>query len=156
MKGGTVPRRWPRRRRCSSLLALAALQAFAGAPARAAYDYSRLYQLGRQEAIDGYPRAAKARLIAAIVQQPREGDWVKIYGHVREPYMPHFYLGLAFFQLGQYAEALEEWQDSEQQGVVKSRAREYQELLEQRRRILEEFLPQAADGCDKALAAVGT
>jgi len=132
------------------------LRGFAGTPARAGYDYSRLYQVGRQETIAGYPRAAKARLIAAIGQQPREGKWVKIYGHVREPYLPHFYLGLAFFQLGQYGEALEEWEDSEQQGAVKLRAAEYKELLERRRQVLEEFLPQAAAGCEKSLEAVST
>ena len=43
---------------------------------------------------------------------------VRIYGVSFETYLPYFYLGLAYYELGQYSEALWAWEVAERQGAV--------------------------------------
>lgn len=116
-----------------------------GPPCLAArYDYTRLYQKGRKAALEGYPRKALFYLAGALEQRSTEGEpWVIAYGHHRVPYLPHFYVGRAFFDLGEYDRALEAWQESLRQGAVKEHA-EFEELREKSEFIEREIVPQIA------------
>ena len=142
------------RRRAAPLLLLALLGLGGGAPALAKSDPGRLYVLGRRAVKDGYPRQAVLRLTAAIAERTNEGEpWVGVYGENREPYLAHFYLGLAFFDLGEHDLALRAWEESERQGAVKEFP-EYRVLLEKRGLIEREILPQSAEGVRAGLATL--
>lgn len=68
----------------------------------------------------------------AIAERPVEsGEPVKIYGSRFLPYLPHFYLGLARFGLGDCEGALLAWQESERQGTVRATA-QFRSLLANR------------------------
>ncbi|HEX7183738.1 MAG TPA: caspase family protein [Thermoanaerobaculia bacterium] len=116
-----------------------------GSPCLASrYDYTKLYQKGRKAALEGYPRKALFYLAGALEQRATEGEpWVIAYGHHRVPYLPHFYVGRAFFDLGEYDRALEAWQESLRQGAVKEHA-EFKELRERIDFIEREIVPQIA------------
>lgn len=45
-----------------------------------------------------------------------------------KPYIPHFYMGLAAFKLGNCSAAMEAWSRSERQGVIEKRP-EYQQII---------------------------
>jgi tetratricopeptide (TPR) repeat protein len=122
----------------SILLTLAALLGFSSCSL--AYDASRLYRAGRLAATEGRPAKAVVYLTQAIAQRPQEGGNVTLYGTTPGIYLPHFYLGLAFFNLGQYALAIEAWKNSEEQGAVQ-KALEYRELREKRDLFLHEIFP---------------
>jgi caspase domain-containing protein len=116
-------------------------------PARGlAGDFKDDYRKGR-EALD-YRRWQDAvlHLRAALRQKDREGDPVRLYGVRIEPYLPHFYLGFALFETGDYPGALQEWAISEEQKTIQ-RAPQYQILqefraeAEKRTRITEEGKP---------------
>lgn len=66
---------------------------------------------------------------AAIQEKPAEGgQQVLIYGGRYRRYVPHFYLGIAYKNLGNCEAALREWKDSEGQGAVRQVA-EYKTLV---------------------------
>jgi hypothetical protein len=84
------------------------------------------------EAVDRKEWSDVARWMRqAAAEQPQEGESVKIYGVRFEPYLPHFYLGLALFQSGDCEGALEQWQLSESQKAVQSTSR-YKLLVQNR------------------------
>lgn len=57
---------------------------------------------------------------AAIQERPAEGgSQVWIYGQRYRPYLPHYYLGVAYLSLGNCEAALKEWKESESQGAVR-------------------------------------
>ena len=86
---------------------------------------------------------------AAIAAQPKEDSRrTPIYGNRSEPYLPHYYLGLSYFRVGQCAEALRAWRQSESQGVV-ARERVYDSLKQNRPICEQRLLP----GVNKAAAA---
>lgn len=116
-----------------------------GSPCLAArYDYTKLYQKGRKAALEGSPRKALFYLSAALEQRKTEGEpWVVAYGHHRVPYLPYFYSGRAFFDLGEYDRALEAWQESLRQGAVQE-SPEHNELREKMDLIDREVLPRNA------------
>jgi tetratricopeptide (TPR) repeat protein len=64
----------------------------------------------------GY-RAGADALQKAIVEMPNEGTGVRA-GREIIIYVPHFYLGIAKFNLGDVDGALREWRTSEEQGVI--------------------------------------
>jgi len=64
----------------------------------------------------GYRAGAEA-LQKAIVEMPNEGTGVRA-GREIIIYVPHFYLGIAKFNLGDVDGALREWRTSEEQGVI--------------------------------------
>lgn len=72
--------------------------------------------------------AAVEALQAAIQERPAEGGQVLIYGGRYKPYLPHYYLGVAYRSLGNCEAALREWKDSEGQGAVRKVA-EYRTLV---------------------------
>jgi len=100
-------------RRSLALLLLLAVAAVASA------DYRESYR----NAIDAIEKkkdwaTASSYLQAAIAENPAEGGRVKLYGTRYKEYTPHVYLGLAYFNLGDCAGALREWQTAASQGVA--------------------------------------
>jgi len=68
-------------------------------------------------------------LRAAIADNPREGERVKLYGLRFEIYLPHFNLGAAYLNLGDCAQATKAFETSRSQGVIRNRP-EYAQLLD--------------------------
>jgi hypothetical protein len=96
-----------------ALFAVASLATFAAA------DYKDSYKQG-VEAIEKSRWADAARLMQeAIAGKSTEGETIRFYGQRFEPYLPHFYLGLALFNSGDCAGALRSWAMSESQGAVR-------------------------------------
>jgi len=94
--------------------------------------YRESYGTGRAAADNGDWATAKAEMQRAIADRPEASRKnVRIYGMRLEPYIPHFHLGVALYQLGQCEPALVEWQASESQGVVQG-TRWHKELEELR------------------------
>jgi hypothetical protein len=107
-----------RPRRFGGRIALA-LVAGASLASRAAADYKDSYKQG-VEAIEKSRWADAARLMQeAIAQKAVEGETIRFYGQRFEPYLPHFYLGLALFSSGDCPGALRSWATSESQGAVR-------------------------------------
>ncbi len=98
-------------------LLAAVLLALAGATAGWADDKS-LYILGLKAADFERWREALVLFDEAIKEEDEAGGLVRPYGTWFEPYVPHYYLGLAFYHLGEYADALETWEESERQGAI--------------------------------------
>ena len=75
------------------------------------------YQRG-VTAVNGrnYKAGAEA-LAAAIAERPTEGTSIRV-GNQIVTYTPHFFLGIARFNLGEVDGALNEWRISEEQGAI--------------------------------------
>jgi hypothetical protein len=111
------------------LAILGTILVLGAAPLSAELHYSRLYVSGRQAVLAGEHHRGVLRLLSAVQKNPIEGDpWIRIYGRHRAPYVPYFYLGKAFFELGQYDQAETAWEESRRQGAIVD-AEEYEELL---------------------------
>jgi hypothetical protein len=65
---------------------------------------------------------------AAIEQRPVEQGRVNIGSNNNQPYLPHYYLGLAKFRLGDCRGALDSWQKSLEQGYVRKFRQENEEF----------------------------
>ena len=90
-----------------------------GLPAAARADYRESYRKGI-EAVDRKQWVeVAARMREALAENPKEGEQVKLYGLRFEPYLPHFYLGLALVEAGDCAGALKAFQASEEQGAIR-------------------------------------
>ena len=68
---------------------------------------------------------------AAIAEQPRERARLPLRRYFR-PYIPHYYLGVALFNLGDCAAAKYEWDLSESYGVISDRAEGADVVLKRR------------------------
>lgn len=80
---------------------------------------------------------------AALQKQPEDGEIVRIYGTRFEPYLPQFYLGLAYYKLGKYEEAEKEWTASiRARAVLNTEKYEVlRQLLSECQRLLSESAP---------------
>lgn len=93
-------------------------------------DYKSEYGRGL-EAVKAQRWSDAAELMsAAIAGNPKEGR-VRLYGMHFEPYIPHYYLGLARFEMGDCSGALRAWAISESQGFISSLP-EYADLTAKR------------------------
>lgn len=100
----------PARSRAFAVLALAALLA----PAIARADFEDDYTDGLAALDHGeYDRAVQA-LKKALAARPESPVMVRIEG-VPQPYLPHHFLGMAYFKLGDCAAAKAEWSDQSNQ-----------------------------------------
>jgi hypothetical protein len=104
------------------LLPTAALALLALLPARARADYKDNYRKGVELAEKGNWAEVARHMQAALSEQPREGEQVKLYGMRFEPYLPQYYLGLALFNTGDCEGALRAWDASAGQGAVQKTA----------------------------------
>ena len=102
---------------------------------------------------EGAPLLAKA-----IAERPAEGTELKVSLTVVAAYTPHFWLGIAKFNLGDVDAALREWRISEEQGAIQrtpyySRLKDWVSRAQTEKQILAE---KAASGPKKAAnAAIG-
>src|SRR5262245_46940886 len=58
------------------------------------------------------------KLKKSIQDKPDEGSNIKFYGMKFGDYFPHYYLGVAYFNLKNYEAALSEFQQSEKYGAI--------------------------------------
>ncbi|MEM9302126.1 MAG: hypothetical protein AAGE01_08455 [Pseudomonadota bacterium] len=102
------------KRRLSTLLALALLTA---APLASA-DFKRDYQEALEAIEDGDYGTARESLEAAIADEPGAKDKMRSYGMRFIPYVPHFYLGEALYNLGDCAGAVAAYDEAMSQGII--------------------------------------
>ena len=70
-------------------------------------------------AVNGAKYKAGADALAqAIVDRPNEGTSIRVGQQIIAVYTPHFFLGIAKFNLGDVDGALREWRISEEQGAI--------------------------------------
>ena len=97
---------------------LALVAALVAAPAAA--DYRQSYLDGRRALERGEVEQAIALLGAAARERPLEQARARLVGAIPEPYLPHHFLGLAYFRARRCPEAVAAWELSERQGAVQS------------------------------------
>ena len=85
---------------------------------------------------------AEELLRQAIAQKSVEGGSVHLEGMRYTQYLPHFHLGLALLNQGNYNEAIREFDRSEAQGVIQDDKR-YKKLKRGRLQAYEELRRQA-------------
>jgi hypothetical protein len=96
-----------------------------------AQDYEAQFVNGIKAMDRGSWSEAIAYFRAAIAARPREGtgaEVVQIYGMRTRPYLPHYYLGVAYANFSNCDAALEQFAESEQQGAIQ-KSGEYKTLL---------------------------
>ncbi len=70
------------------------------------------------------------RLRTALAEQRDEANNIKFYGMKFDDYFPHFYLGMAYFGLKDYRNALVEFEQSEKTGAIKQRPDLFKQLTD--------------------------
>jgi hypothetical protein len=99
----------------------------------AAQSYLNAFRDG-MTAIDQKRWADAARLMETAARgQNDTGQMVRRYGMLFESYLPHYFLGVARYEMGDYQGALDALALAEQQGAVKKNAAFYTRLQELRR-----------------------
>jgi hypothetical protein len=78
-------------------------------------DYGRGWTAYKQ----GNWRAVIEAMTAAIAQRPAEQGHINIGSNNNQPYLPHYYLGLARFRLGDCPGALDAWRKSLEQKYLR-------------------------------------
>ena len=145
----------------SVVVAAAAAAIFLLGAVPASADYRASFEKGIK-AIDNKDwTGAIEALRGAVAEKSAEGERVLIYGMRYKPYLPHYYLGLAYFNTGNCEAAVKAWAESERQGPVREAAeyRTLQRLREQCRgqgirEVEPPQLPTPARGPDLRQAAV--
>jgi hypothetical protein len=101
-------------------------------PSKPTGDYRALYADGVR-AFDFKNWAEAAKNFGAAAQLKGDADErVRILGMRQEVYLPNYYLGEAYRQLGRCDDALRAWAQSEKQGVVQKNSGDYKRLLQGR------------------------
>jgi tetratricopeptide (TPR) repeat protein len=99
------------------------------AAAQAGADYKDSYRKGI-EALDRKRWDDVARYMReAIGENPTEGERIKLYGLRFETYLPHFYLGAAYLNLGNCEAATKSFETSRSQGAIRNHPK-WPELLD--------------------------
>ncbi len=112
--------------RSSLWLVAAAMLAVVGGTAFA--DYRESYEKGIKAVDQNDWGRAMESLRTAVTEKAVEGERVLIYGMRYKPYLPHYYLGLAYFSTGNCPAATKAWAESDRQGPVRETA-EYGTLV---------------------------
>jgi tetratricopeptide (TPR) repeat protein len=85
-------------------------------------DYQALFRTGVTAYQKGRHQEAVTALAQAIAERPNESTTqVFLYGVNYEPYVPHYFLGMAYSKLGNCAEAVRALTESRRQNVVPKR-----------------------------------
>jgi hypothetical protein len=83
-------------------------------------DYPESFKAGIRAKDFGRWYEVASAMRQAIAQQSRAtGENVRIYGNRVEPYIPHYFLGLALFRQGDWAAAAEAFQEAQKQGTTR-------------------------------------
>lgn len=88
------------------------------------------YESAQKNIKKGQWKDAIPRLRAALSEKQDEENNVKFYGMKFDDYFPHFYLGLAYFGLKDYKNALMEFEQSEKTGAIKQRQDLFKQLID--------------------------
>ncbi len=130
--------------RTTWIAALAALALTGALPAEGQTPAADLYRAGLRSFEFGYWREALVFFAAAAEEEPQEGRTVREYGMWQAPYLPHYYQGLALYQLGHYHEALRALETSEAQGAIRIRRSKkyYKKLIASKAAIRREISQQ--------------
>lgn len=137
--------------------------AFFGLASSAESQFLQEYKQGLKAAEDGDWRAAADAMRRAIAERPEEK--ASLPGRVYlKPYLPHYQLGVALFELGDCEGARGAWNEAERQGVISGRpeigvVREKRAECERRERAAtlaaaERAASEALSGADRASAAL--
>jgi hypothetical protein len=116
----------------ASLLTLALV--LAAAPVWAAREWYAYYDDALKAIARGRNEEALAFLRQAQQMKPRSALQEQTYGLDFVDYFPYYYQGVALARLGQHAAAVDAFHAEEKQGAIKSRPREYADLVEQRKK----------------------
>lgn len=113
----------------------------------------------RRSYLDGVAAARKGdwdqvirHMQVAIAEDPAEKSRARLVGAIPEPYLPHFYLGKAYYEKRTCEAALTEWDISQRQGAIAGQT-ELSHSLERGRTHCQE-LKQASDGLSSAREAL--
>lgn len=77
-----------------------------------------LYDEGLKAIEDGEYEKAIEKLDLAIGQKSKPSANARFYGDLSGPYLPHFYLGLAYFKLGKYEDARMNFEREQRYGAI--------------------------------------
>ena len=97
-----------------------------------AAEWYKDYEAGLEHIKKGRAGEAVPRLQAAIAQKNQEGLNIKFYGMKFDDYLPHYYLGKAYFLQKNYKSALKEFDISSSQGEIQRNRNLFQNLSELR------------------------
>ena len=87
-------------------------------------------------------RWSEARKVLEAAEEIEGRERPELEPGAGEPYLPHYYLGLAYYNLTLYSEAWEQWHTSQEQGVIRGTAMR-EELRENLRDLLSSAIVQA-------------
>ncbi len=104
-------------------------------------DYKKNYLDGVDAAKKGQWVEVRRLMTAAIAERPDAGR-VRFYGSIPEPYVPHYYLGLANANLGDCPSALSAFKNPGSSALVAGLAKEAAELGRARARCEQQMLAQ--------------
>jgi hypothetical protein len=97
-----------------------------------AADYKDTYKQGVEAAEKGRWADVARLMQQSIAGKPAEGETIRFYGQRFEPYLPHYYLGLALSNTGDCEGALRSFGISESQGAVRKSGDQYRQLVKSR------------------------
>lgn len=122
----------------------------------AAQSYVNAFRDG-MTAIDQKRWADAARLMETAARgQNDTGQAVRRYGMLFESYLPHYFLGVARYEMGDYQGALDALALAEQQGAVKKNAAFYARLQELRRNAQSRVMAAAKPSTQEQTASNST
>lgn len=81
-------------------------------------EFKRNYTLAKKSFEDGDYAEAVKKFSDAISDNPKSAARVKLYGMRYDSYIPHYFLGEAYFKLNDCASAMAAWDVSMQSGVI--------------------------------------
>ncbi|GJM10011.1 MAG: hypothetical protein DHS20C11_22870 [Lysobacteraceae bacterium] len=90
-------------------------------------DFKSDYSEGLKALRAGDPESALGSLRSAIEENPNAATRIRLYGMRFDRYLPHYFLGVAHFALGDCRQALDAWDEASQQGIIQGQS-EYQDL----------------------------
>ncbi|MCP4657963.1 MAG: hypothetical protein GY856_21350, partial [bacterium] len=91
-------------------------------------DYRQSYLDGVKAARKGEWERVIRRMREAIAEQPTAKERARLVGSILDPYLPHYYLGKAYYELRDCDSALGEWEISREQQAIRSQTELYREL----------------------------
>jgi tetratricopeptide (TPR) repeat protein len=138
----------------ASLLTLALV--LAAAPAWAAREWYAYYDDALKAIARGQHGEALISLRRAQEMKPRSALQEQTYGLDFVDYFPYYYQGKALARMGQHAAAVDAFNAEEKQGAIKSRPREYGDLVKLRSEAAEKAreIAEAQESARKARVAL--
>jgi hypothetical protein len=105
-------------------------------------DFKKSYLDGREAAEKGRWAEARRLMTEAIAERPDAAARVILYGRIPDPYVPHYYLGLANANLGDCPAAVAAFKNAGSSAVVAALPKELAEQRRQQARCEQQMLAQ--------------